>query len=200
MAGKKNLFYCFTISLLIIASIFGFTILLDLAPNKVVKFYQINIRGSLFAGFLTLGGFLLSLKTFIIVKLKENVYDHDEYEKRFQRQSKLNNKLVFYAPLKNLSDFLFWTVASCIGAAITQLTFGLFNCYYTTLFALLTAFFALSVLVCSLHLIKQCLNDWFVFLHLARNVKQEQEEEKKERREKRKKRIIKNRKKLRTKL
>ncbi|MCO6353501.1 hypothetical protein GBO14_01830 [Pseudoalteromonas shioyasakiensis] len=171
MAGKKVLFCCFIVSLVIIVSIFGFTIWLELDPNKVVKFYQVNIRGSLFAGLLTLGGFLLSLKTFIIVKLKENVYDHDEYEKRFKEQSKLKNGLVFYAPLKNLSDFLFWTVASCISAAITQLTFGLFNCYYTTLFALLTALFALSVLVYSLHLIKQCLNDWFEFLDLAREKK-----------------------------
>jgi hypothetical protein len=178
MAGKKVLFYCFIVSLVIIVSIFGFTIWLELDPNKVVKFYQVNIRGSLFAGLLTLGGFLLSLKTFIIVKLKENVYDHDEYEKRFEKQSKLKSGLVFYAPLKNLSDFLFWTVASCIGAAITQLTFGLFNCYYTTLFALLTAFFALSVLVFSLHLIKQCLNDWFEFLDLARKTKMEEKQKK----------------------
>lgn len=179
MVGKKILFCCFTVSFLIIAAIFGLTVWLDLDPNKVVQFYQVNIRGSLFAGFLTLGGFLLSLKTFIIVKLKENVYDHDEYEKRFKKQSKLNSKLVFYAPLKNLSNFLFWTVVSCIGAAIAQLTLGLFNSFYTALITIFAAIFAVCILMYSLYLIKLCLNDWFEFLDLARTVKQKEEEEKK---------------------
>jgi ABC-type multidrug transport system fused ATPase/permease subunit len=171
MAGKKVLFYCFAASSLFIIAIYVASFYFNLDPDKVVKFYQVNIRGSLFAGFLTLGGFLLSLKTFIIVKLKENVYDHDEYEKRFERQSKLNSKLVFYAPLKNLSNFLFWTVVSCIGAAILQLTLGLFNSFYTTLIAVMAALFALSVLMYSLYLIKLCLNDWFEFLDMARKVK-----------------------------
>ena len=177
MAGKKVLFYCFVASSLFIIAIYVASIYFNLDPDKIVKFYQVNIRGSLFAGFLTLGGFLLSLKTFIIVKLKENVYDHDEYEKRFKQQSKLNSKLVFYAPLKNLSNFLFWTVVSCIGAAITQLTLGLFNCFYTALIAVFTAVFALSVLMYSLYLIKLCLNDWFDFLDAARNLKQEEKKD-----------------------
>ncbi|TMO79997.1 hypothetical protein CWC16_09360 [Pseudoalteromonas sp. S3776] len=183
MAGKKVLCCCFVASFLVIAIIFSCTIFLGLDPNKVVKFYQINIRGSLFAGFLTLGGFLLSLKTFIIVKLKENVYDHKQYEKRFKEQSKLNSKLVFYAPLKNLSDFLFWTVISCIGAAITQLTLGLFNCFYAALIAILAAVFAICVLMYSLYLIKLCLNDWFEFLDKARTVKLEEEKIKKKNKE-----------------
>lgn len=177
MAGKKVLFYCFAVSSLFIIAIYVASIYFNLDPDKIVKFYQVNIRGSLFAGFLTLGGFLLSLKTFIIVKLKENVYDHDEYEKRFKQQSKLNSKLVFYAPLKNLSNFLFWTVVSCIGAAITQLTLGLFNSFYTALIAIFTAIFAVCVLMYSLYLIKLCLNDWFEFLDIARTVKQKKEEE-----------------------
>ncbi|WP_076921207.1 hypothetical protein [Pseudoalteromonas sp. SK20] len=177
MAGKKVLFYCFAVSSLFIIAIYVASIYFNLDPDKIVKFYQVNIRGSLFAGFLTLGGFLLSLKTFIIVKLKENVYDHDEYEKRFKQQSKLNSKLVFYAPLKNLSNFLFWTVVSCIGAAITQLTLGLFNSFYTALIAIFTAIFAVCALMYSLYLIKLCLNDWFEFLDIARTVKQKKEEE-----------------------
>ena len=38
---------------------------------ELVQFYVQNLRSSLFAGFLTLGGFLFSAKTFIVIKMKE---------------------------------------------------------------------------------------------------------------------------------
>ena len=38
-------------------------------------YFAEHLRGSLFSGFLTLGGFLLSLQMFIVVKIKEDLYD-----------------------------------------------------------------------------------------------------------------------------
>jgi ABC-type glycerol-3-phosphate transport system permease component len=111
------------------------------------------------------GGFLLSLKTFILIKLKENVYDHEEYRKIFNDQKQLDSSLLLYGPLRNLSDFLFWSVLSTIGAAIAQLTIGLFGSYWLTLASLWLSVFALSILVVSLILIKSSLNDWFDFIN-----------------------------------
>lgn len=130
----------------------------------IVFFYEESLRGNLFAGFLTVGGFLLSLKTFILIKLKENVYDHEEYRKIFNYQKQLDSSLLLYGPLRNLSDFLFWSVLSTIGAAIAQLTIGLFGSYWLTLASLWLSVFALSILVVSLILIKSSLNDWFDFI------------------------------------
>jgi hypothetical protein len=77
----------------------------------LVRFYGENIRGSLFTGFLTLGGFLLSLKTFIIVKMKENVYDDERYIDGFDCyvfdfSIKLNqqSKLFFISTSENINS------------------------------------------------------------------------------------------------
>lgn len=133
--------------------------------SDLVSFYEKHLRGNLFAGFLTVGGFLLSLKTFILIKLKENVYDHSEYRKRFDDQKKLDSSIRRYDPLKRLSDFLYWAVLSTILAAIAQLTIGLFGNYLLTLAAIWFAVFAMGVLVATLILIKSSLNDWFAFIN-----------------------------------
>ncbi|KAB7619472.1 hypothetical protein [Alkalilimnicola sp. S0819] len=132
---------------------------------EVVGFYEKNLRGNLFAGFLTVGGFLLSLKTFIVIKLKENVYGHRDYKALFDSQKKLDSSIRLYDPLRNLSEFLYWSVLSSIVAAIAQLTIGLFGNYWLTLLAIWFAVFAMSVLVASLLLIKRSLNDWFEFIN-----------------------------------
>ncbi|WP_139241655.1 hypothetical protein [Marisediminitalea aggregata] len=118
----------------------------------------------MFAGFLTVGGFLLSLKTFILIKLKENVYDRPQYIKRFEKLRKLDSSLQIYAPLRNLSDFLFWSVLATIGAAIAQLSIGLIGIQWFVYAAIWVSVFALCVLVASLLLIKTSLNDWFDFI------------------------------------
>lgn len=137
---------------------------LVIQPNQLITFYEEYLRGNLFSGFLTVGGFLLSLKTFILIKLKENVYEHDKYKERYEELKVLDSSLKLYAPLKNLSDFLFWSVLSMIVSAAAQLTIGLFGNYWLILLSLWFSFFALSTLVFSLILIKESLNDWFDFI------------------------------------
>jgi len=132
---------------------------------KFVKFYEENLRGNLFAGFLTVGGFLLSLKTFILIKLKENVYDRPQYKKRFEKLRKLDTSLQIYAPLRNLSDFLFWSVLATICAAIAQLSIGLIGIQWFVYAAIWISVFALCILIASLLLIKTSLNDWFDFIN-----------------------------------
>ena len=90
------------------------------------------IRGNLFAGFLTLGGFLLSLQTFIVVNLREKFYGHDLYQKRFDRWRKDNphSKDGRYTPLRNLSTFLVWSVVCCLSNSVLQVTLGLVPSIY----------------------------------------------------------------------
>lgn len=134
---------------------------------EFVTYYQKNIRASLFSGFLTLGGFLLSLKTFIVVKLKESVYDNPHYKERFNARKKLDSSLEIYAPLRRLSDFLFWTILVAIVAAAGQFTLGLSLSFYAMLAAVGLALMALFMLICALLLVKQCLKDWFDFISSA---------------------------------
>ena len=130
-----------------------------------VSYFENNLRGNLFAGFLTVGGFLLSLKTFILIKLKESVYDHTEYRATFEQMKELDSSLEIYAPLQKLSGFLFYSVLSSILAAIAQLTLGLVGSFWTSLIALFLSVFAIVVLLVSLFLIKSSLNDYFDFIN-----------------------------------
>ena len=135
--------------------------------SAFVTYYEKHLRGNLFAGLLTVGGFLLSLKTFILIKLKENVYDHAEYKAIFEKMRQLDSTLKIYAPLQRLSDFLFYSVLSSIVAAICQLTLGLFSSFWLSVACLTLAAFALLVLLNSLFMIKSSLNDYFDYINEA---------------------------------
>jgi hypothetical protein len=130
----------------------------------LIDFYGENIRGSLFTGFLTLGGFLLSLKTFIIVKMKENVYDNEKYIEIYNNNKKLNNNLLLYAPLQKLSHLLFWAILSCIVTSVLQFSLGLFQYWIAPIICIFMAAFSVSLLILSLIEIKNNLDRWFEFL------------------------------------
>jgi hypothetical protein len=131
--------------------------------NLVADFYAKNIRASLFTGFLTVGSFLLSLKVFIVVKFKENIFDSDAYKKRLADRRKLNPELTHYGPVKRLSQLLFFAIISAIGASVTQLSIGLIPAWQATLVCVFAATFAGSMLICTLWLIRQILDDWLSY-------------------------------------
>ncbi len=132
--------------------------------EQITEYYSKNLRGNLFSGFLTLGGFLFSLKTFIIVKMKENVYDHCEYEKKLQKGKKLNPNMTHYGPLRRLSDMLFYSVLLSIITAALQLTIGLIPHWASALICISFSVTTIFLLIWSLILIKQNMDDWFSFI------------------------------------
>ncbi len=127
-------------------------------------YYEKNIRGHLFSGFLALGGFLLSLKTFIIVNMKENVYDDSGYQENWRQQLKHNSNLKLYGPLKELSDLLYYAILAAIISAILQMTLGLYAHWVASVICIWSALYATALLVSSLVLIKQNLDTWFSYL------------------------------------
>lgn len=94
--------------------------------SDLPTFYQKNLQGNLFSGFLALGGFLLSLKTFIVVKLHEGIFERDSYEERYKVECEQfpENINPYYGPLRNLSDFLVWSVGLSLITSVAQLTLG----------------------------------------------------------------------------
>lgn len=137
--------------------------------STIPDFYAKNIRGSLFSGFLTMGSFLLSLKAFIVVKLKENVFDSKPYKDNLAELKKINPDLTLYGPLRRLSLMIFLAIVSAIAASILQLTLGLINNWVATLVCLFVAVFAISMLICALILIKSTLDQWLDCLEAANN-------------------------------
>lgn len=135
--------------------------------NSFWSFFNTNIRASLFAGFLSLGGFLLSLKTFIVVNMKKDVFDTEEYKTTWENQSKLDRSGKVgkrYDPLRELSDVLFAAIITAIATAVLQTTIGLRDSFWTTFLCLWAAAFATMLLLTCLWLIKNNLNTMFSHL------------------------------------
>jgi hypothetical protein len=128
------------------------------------KYYADNIRGHFFAGFLALGGFLLSLKAFIVVTMKENVYDNNKYIENWLVQKKIKSELRLYAPLKQLSDFLYYAIFASILSAVLQMSLGLFEHWISSAIAVWSAIYAILLLAWCLILIKRNLDTWFTYL------------------------------------
>ncbi len=124
-----------------IACIFG---------DSIVSFYGNSLQQALFAAFVTLSAFLFSLMTFIIVKMKEEVYGTDSYREKFESQKKLNDALELYGPLRNFSELLFFTVVLCLVAAITQFTVGFIEHWWAVVLSVASAISAFCMFAISL--------------------------------------------------
>ena len=157
---RLNILFSLLISILFIY----FISIIVTSGDAFFEFYSKNIRSSLFTGFLTLGGFLFSLKTFIIVKMKENVYDDKKYLENLERQRKLNPNISHYGPLKRLSDLLFFSILSSIITAASQFSIGLYKNQVSAYVCIFLSIFTLTLFIVSLIIIKRNLDTWFKYL------------------------------------
>lgn len=141
------------------------------------EFYRESLQGPIFSGFLALGGFLLSLKTFILVKLNEGVFESSLYRKRHMQNCERNPGHVppLYSPLKNLSDFLIWSVAFCVFTAALQLTLGFVNHFLATSTVIAFALQSIYLVFRSWWEIKGNLETWIELLQEAREIEEEAE-------------------------
>lgn len=131
---------------------------------NLVGIYQEKMQVVLFSGFLTIGGFLLTLKTFILIKLKEGLYDREDYKKRVDQKRQLNKGLSYYGPLRRLGNFLVYGVASALITALSQLTIGFIPHPAASAFCMTLAIFTGGVVIMAWWLIKVNLHDWFELL------------------------------------
>ncbi|EHS4950316.1 hypothetical protein G6355_18505 [Vibrio cholerae] len=123
-------------------------------------YYEKHIRGNLFAGLIAVGGFLMTGKTFILVTMKQNVFDDAEYIKNYKKLVKFDQSLKRYAPLIQLKDILYVSVYMTIISAIVQLTIGLIPHWSMALFSLFVAILSIVLVIDSLNLIKRNLDYW----------------------------------------
>ncbi|WP_180082964.1 hypothetical protein [Acinetobacter sp. YH12102] len=136
--------------------------------TKIIVFYGQNLRGNLFTGFLALGGFIFSLKAFILVTMKQNVYDNDFYEKKWLDLNKGNEcRKAYFLPLRQLNEALYLTVLLAIISSIINITIGLLPNIYVVYVCIFTSLWASIYLVQSLYLVKRNLDTWFEYLSLS---------------------------------
>lgn len=131
--------------------------------SEFMKFYQDELRSDFFNGFLSLAGFMLAAKTFIVIQMKQEVYDKPEYQQRYEERKRLtgDSSATKYGPLKNMSNALFWIVTSSVIAAISQVTIGLIPWNIAGIICVTAILFAIISLIYGLILMKQNLDGWF---------------------------------------
>jgi len=133
-------------------------------PATFFDFYAANLRTSLFSGCLTLGSFLLTVNTFLIVNLKKEVYDHEEYKKIVEGHRKFKPDYPYYKPLRNLSRLLFVTISLAFFSAALQLTLGTLWSRPISAMICVAAAAAVGVSVSiALCMLACAMRDWFKF-------------------------------------
>jgi hypothetical protein len=137
---------------------------------NIADFYGKTMRGGLFAGFLSLGSFLLSLKVGIVIKIKEALFDSPAYKQHLAQQAAINQSLSAYGPLRRLSRLLSVSVFSALICATLQMTLGLIPHWLATALCLASATFAMALLITSFILIQMNLSDWFDFIEKTDNL------------------------------
>ncbi len=128
--------------------------------ERLSTLYEKNLRSDFFSGFLAVGAFLLSLKTFIVMTMKTNVYDTEEYEKRWIKNKSLDEKGtgLRYKGLKELNDCMFNSIFFTLSAAIAQVTIGIAGGITFTFIALTLCTISICYLIYCLILVKINLN------------------------------------------
>ena len=154
------MFICFGLSVLIIGLIHY--VLIPLTDESFLIFYKGELRDSFFTAFLSVGGLLLTLKTFIILHMKEQVYDNSEYDELFQDLQKQNSDLKNkYLPLQKLSTLLFVSVCMSLGTAIYHITIGLMNHWLVAVISMFLSISTLLFFIISLIQIRTNITVWF---------------------------------------
>lgn len=120
-----------------------------------------KVQMPFFTGFLTTSSFLLSLKTFILLRLKQNIYDTKSYEKTVRDMQALRPSLAYYGPLSRLSDALVFAVLLTLTCSLSQVTLGFVPGVYTAAICFSLAAAALAVVLLCWWYIRQNLKFWF---------------------------------------
>lgn len=128
-----------------------------------------SLQGPLFGGFLSLGGFVFSVRSFLVVKLKESVYDSPTYHAELlEAYPEEGNEPSIYAPLQRLSRVLRFVVWGAFGTAGLQVFPPVFKQlelapaqHAGAALALLSAVFTAVLIVVALVIERQVMRDWF---------------------------------------
>lgn len=127
--------------------------------DALIKIYDEKLRSDFFSGFLAVGAFLLSLKTFIVMTMKTNVYDTEGYKKNWERMKRIDSRVGdLYQGLRRLNDCLFNSIFASLLAAIAQVTIGLVGGKLFVFFALFLSLVSVFYLIYCLYLVKRNLD------------------------------------------
>lgn len=140
-------------------------------PPGLHDVYSSAMRNSLFTGFLTLCGFLLTAKTFLVVNMNKEVYASDHYLENFRVQRKLDGSLEVYRPLNNIATLLHYNILFAVITSVCQFTIGFIPSPLAAGVCLTVAATTLGVLIRSLFKVRENLRGMFEFMESVAKLK-----------------------------
>lgn len=132
---------------------------------KLSNVYRDSMRGYFFSAFLGISSFLLSLLTFVVINLKEKMFDSDDYKKLFIAHRNLSSegdivKGELYKPLVIITTMLVFSIASSIATSLLQFSLGLSSSIWILIMPTLAPFIAISFMALSLYQMTQLIFQW----------------------------------------
>lgn len=125
------------------------------------QFYVLNkLQIPLFSGLLTVGAFLLSTKTFIIFRLKSDLYDNQDYIDSV-RGTSLKEETDHYKGLRQLSNLLSVSILCSLVGSLLNLTLGNTSIAVFHRLCLTWSITTISFLVLSWIIVWKNIGDWF---------------------------------------
>jgi len=134
------------------------------AANTFSSIYDQKVQLAFFTAFLTIGSFLLAMKAFILVRLRDDVYKHDEYRKRYLDQNNNIYRGDYYQGLVELGHLLVVSVVTAFLASISQITIGFSTIYEIKLIAPSLGIGVLTLVLIDWLFVYLNLRDWFNFI------------------------------------
>lgn len=160
----------------IIAFSISFFIFSCLIESSQLLIAYSKIQGNLFTGFLTIGGFILSIKTFVLVRLKSDIYDKEAYEEVLKKLRHTSSGHTRYQSLDNLGSALIFTIFLTLLTSVSHITIGFFWLPYGPIVCSSLTMATLSLVSLCWLLLQSNIRIWFNFIHdeakIAKQMKQ----------------------------
>ncbi|MFJ3356694.1 hypothetical protein [Serratia liquefaciens] len=131
----------------------------------LISNYKAYMRGYVFSSFLGISSFLLSLLTFVVINLKEKMFDSEDYLAIYRKGEKLSEdaavkKSDLYKPLLNITYLLVLSITFCLLTCLLQFSLGFSAAKKWLIAPTIMPFFALSFMSLSLIAMTQLVCQW----------------------------------------
>ncbi|EFH3931058.1 TPA: hypothetical protein PW931_004823 [Escherichia coli] len=131
----------------------------------LISNYKTYMRGYVFSSFLGISSFLLSLLTFVVINLKEKMFDSEDYLDIYRKGEELSEndpikKSDLYKPLLNITYLLVLSIAFCLLTCLLQFSLGFSVSKKWLIAPTIMPFFALSFMSLSLTAMTQLVCQW----------------------------------------
>jgi hypothetical protein len=129
---------------------------------KFPVFYTDQLRTSLFSGFLTIGTFLFAIKTFLVVKIKEEVLTSENFIKKMDIKNRIDDtaKINPDSILVEFTEYLYHSAMIAFICSIINLIFGSICHWSSVALCTLVTVYALFRLIKSMVMVKENLDVW----------------------------------------